>query len=355
MQLRNLGFDSWFEQRVEDLQTGGYHVARITAVDRDRYLVRNTKTEIQAELTGKLRFSADSSLDLPCVGDWALVQYYDDDSFAIIHDLLPRKSVLRRKSSGKTVEYQLIAANIDVAFVVQSCDRDFNLRRLDRYLVMINDCNIEPVLVLSKTDLIDTSVLEQKIADVREAGFSGRLVGLSNMTSDGLNDIHNMLEPGLTYCLLGSSGVGKTTLLNILIGKEVFETAAIREKDHRGRHTTTRRHLIVLESGAMMIDNPGMRELGFIKADTGFEETFPEIKELSEQCRFRDCTHSHEAGCAVLEAVESGRLSEARYQSYLKLTRESEYFERSYVEKRKRDKDFGKMVKSIMKHKKDRR
>ena len=332
-----------------------FSLARVSAVDRDRFLIRRDNVEITAELTGKLRYTTESAEDLPCVGDFVHVQYYDDDSQALIHEVLDRKSLLRRKTPGKRVEYQSIAANIDVAFVVQSCDADFNIRRLERYLVMIADAGVTPALLLSKVDLLSESELNLRIQAVKDTGFSGRILPLSSTSGIGIEDFRDWLEPEKTYCLLGSSGVGKTTLTNLLLGKETFETAPVRENDSRGRHTTTRRHMVLLDNGSFLIDNPGMRELGFVEVDEGFDEIFSEITALIEQCKFRDCTHTQEAGCAVLSAVEREELSPDRYEGYMKLTREAAHNERSYVERRRRDKELGKFYKSVLKSKKDRR
>lgn len=351
MELTDLGFDSWFHDKQEERHRPDLRVARVTAVDRDRYLVRSESGESHAELSGRLMFSTESAMDLPAVGDWALVQYHDSDSLAIIHDLLPRKSILRRKSPGKKVDYQVIASNIDVAFVVQSCEFDFNLRRLDRYLVMIREGRIKPMILLSKSDLISESDLQTRLGEIGQAGIGAETIALSNKTGSGLGDVQRALERGRTYCLLGSSGVGKTTLLNHLMGREAFETNEVREKDGKGRHTTARRELVVLDTGAMVIDNPGMRELGVIGVESGLDESFADILRLSERCRFRDCTHAKEKDCSVLEAIGTGELSKERYQSYLKLMRESEHHRMSYSEKRKKDRKFGQLIKSVMKHK----
>jgi ribosome biogenesis GTPase / thiamine phosphate phosphatase len=349
MELLDLGYDEWFQQKRDELRRPELSISRITRVDRDRYLVRNEQKEVQAEPTGKLLFSVDSSQDLPCVGDWALVQYYNDGSLAIIHELLPRKTYLRRKAAGKKVDYQIIASNIDYAFIMQSCDNNFNLRRMERYLVLANDGHIEPIILLSKSDLIDAQKLANMISEIHRARIGARVVAFSNITDDGLNAVQQVLEKGKTYCLLGSSGVGKTTLLNHLLGREEFETNPVRDKDGRGKHTTVRRQMTILDNGALLIDTPGMRELGMIAMTASIDDSFADIHELSENCRFNDCSHTTEVGCAILRAIEDKELDEERYQSYMKLAKESAFYEMSYFERRKKDKQFGRMVKSVKK------
>lgn len=349
MELSELGFDNWFQQHWDRLRRPGLSVARITRVDRDRYLVRNEQGEVHAEPTGTLLYSVDSSQDLPCVGDWALVQYYNDGNLAIIHDLLPRRTFLRRKAAGKKVDYQMIASNIDIAFIVQSCDFNFNIRRMERYLVMVHDGHVEPTILLSKSDLISAEDLNERLLEIEKARIDARVLAFSSVTCAGLETIQDALEKGRTYCLLGSSGVGKTTLLNHLLGREEYETNPVRETDGRGRHTTARRQLTVLNDGALLIDTPGMRELGVIDVGASIDESFSDIHELSMNCRFKDCTHTVEIGCAILKAVEHRELNEERYQSYLRLMKESAYHQMSYAERRKKDKEFGHMVKVAMK------
>lgn len=351
MELLDLGFNDWFQQRQKEYDKPGHSLTRVTAVNKGGYLVRNEHDEVLAELAGKLMFSTESIIDFPVVGDWAFVQYYNSNSLAIIDDLFPRKSLLRRKAAGKKVDYQIIASNIDVAFIVQSCDSNFNLRRLERYLVMVNDGHIKPVLLLSKTDLVSQEYLRHIISKIRSTGIKYGIIAYSSETGLGLSQIRQVLESGKTYCLLGSSGVGKTTLLNHLIGRDAFETNLVRDKDGKGRHTTARRQLVVLDQGAMLIDTPGMRELGNIGVNTGIDESFSDILKLSKGCRFNDCTHTSEVGCSVQNALQNGDLSESHYQSYLKLMKESEHYQMSYVEKRKKDKKFGQFIKSVMKQK----
>ena len=348
MELAALGFDGWFEERSTPLLQPEQSVARVTAVDKGAFLVRNQDAETYAELAGKLRFAVQAAVDLPCVGDWVCVQRHASGGPAIIHAVVPRKTYLRRKCPGKTVDFQMIAANIDVAFIVQACQYDFNLPRLDRYLVMANEGHIEPWIVLSKTDLISPEELERTIAQIKCVGISARVLALSNTTGSGLDDIQTLLTPGKTYCLLGSSGVGKTTLINRLIGRDAFDTKAV-SGTGEGVHTTARRQLVTLESGAMLIDTPGMRELGLLGTVDGVNEAFADLHALSTSCRFSNCTHTQEPGCAVLTALENGDLTEERYRSYLKLKKETEYHDLTYVEKRKKDRAFGRFVKSASK------
>jgi len=352
MKLRDLGFDGGFEQRSAALLQPGYSLARVTAVDRGAFLIRNQDGETHAEIAGKFRFVVEAAIDLPCVGDWVCVQCHVSGGPAIIHSVVPRKTFLCRKSPGKTVDFQMIAANIDVAFIVQACGFDFNLARLDRYLVMANEGSIEPWIVLTKTDLISPEQLDQAIMQVKQISVSAKILALSNTTGVGLQTFRMLLVPGLTYCLLGSSGVGKTTLVNRLIGHDALHTKAV-SGTGEGVHTTARRQLLLLDNGSMLIDTPGMRELGLLSSSDGVDDTFTEIRDHSGECRFANCTHTEEPGCAVLLAVENGTLCKDRYQSYLKLKKESEFHNLSYVEKRRKDRSFGRFIKSAKKRLKE--
>ncbi len=347
MKLSDLGFDPWFEAQAAEILQEDRGIARVSAVDRGAYLIRNESREVPAEISGKLSYTIESPVDLPCVGDWVTAQYYNDDTAAIIHRVFPRKSFLRRKSAGENVDFQMIAANIDAAFIVQSCHFDFNPRRLDRYLVMAADGHVEPIVILTKTDLITADELNQKLAIVG-AATKARVLALSNLTGTGFEAFQQTLLPARTYCLLGSSGVGKTTLINRLLGQDAFDTKAV-SGTGEGTHTTSRRQLIVLSQGAMLMDTPGMRELGLVAAGNGIDMGFEDLVELSANCRYANCSHAHEPGCAVRAAIESGILREDRFSSYIKLKKESAYHEMSYLDKRKKDKSFGRFVKSIKK------
>ena len=355
MDLQKLGFDQWFADRADASMSADVEIARVTAVNKDSFQIRNSNQDILAELTGKMLFNADSPADLPTVGDWVYAQFYDNDSFAVIHEIIARKSLLKRKTPGKKTQYQLIAANIDTAFVIQSFGPDYNLRRLERYLVMINEGNISPVVLLSKSDLFSEPDRNEKIAGIQAIMPNVPVIAFSNVTRDGVDRIKDILAFGNTFCMLGSSGVGKTTLLNNLLDEEVFETNTVRAKDGKGRHTTTRRQLISLKNDAMIIDTPGMRELGNIEVSAGMSETFNEIADLAGQCLYSNCSHTHENGCAIRQAVAEAVISDHRYRNFIKMTKEAAFNELSYVEKRRKDKNFGMLCKSVMKSKKNKR
>jgi len=351
--IEALGFGKWFQDRVDPVGLNKFDIARVIAVHKDSYAINKGENDVFAELIGKMVFSAASPLDYPTVGDWVYATFYDENTFSIIHNVLSRKSLLKRKTPGKRIDFQLIAANIDVALIVQSLDTNFNLRRLERYLVMVRDSNIEPIVLLSKSDLLDKNDIENRVTEIHKIMPFLQVQPFSNEDEASLKNVKDLLCPRQTYCLLGSSGVGKTTLLNNLAGDSIYTTKTVRKKDSKGRHATTHRQLIKLDCGAMLIDTPGMKELGNFSVETGINETFTEIAELSEKCQFNDCTHTNESGCAVINAVKTGQVPEKRYQNYLKMKKESIYNEMSYLEKKQKDKQFGKLIKSVMKQKKN--
>lgn len=348
MKLEDLGYNTKFEKFRKNLYAEGYEIGRVVAEHKEKYVVRTAKGEFEAEITGNMRFTARNREDFPAVGDWIALRIYDN-ALAIIHNILPRFSMIKRQAVGRYGEVQVIATNIDHAFLVQSVDRDYNINRLERYLTICNASNVSPVIVLSKTDLADPSRIREITNAIKLRIRDVMVIAISNKTQDGYTTIKQFIKKGKTYCMLGSSGAGKSTLLNNLAGKAVMKTDTISTSTNKGKHVTSHRALFVLENGGIIIDNPGMREVGIADTTGGLEATFDSITRLSQSCKFKDCTHTGESGCAVMEAVEKEAIDRASYENYLKMRKESVYFESTVAERRRKDKNFGKMLKKFKK------
>ena len=348
MNLEDIGYnDKLGKLRIEH-HLNEFEIGRVIAEHKERYIVKTDKGEFEAEITGNLRFSARSREDFPAVGDWVAITTYDDD-FAIIHKIFPRFSVITRQAVGQFGEVQIIAANIDYAFIVQAVDRDFNINRIERYLTICYSSKVSPVIVLTKTDLINEENIAEITQSIKHRVKDVPVIAISNETRGGFDLLEKVIEKGKTYCMLGSSGVGKSTLLNNLSGKAVMKTDTISQSTNKGRHVTTHRELIVLENGGILIDNPGMREVGITDSANGLETTFDSIVNFSQNCKFKDCTHTSEVGCAVLEAVEKGEIDKSSYENYLKMGKEKAYFESTIEQRRKKEKIFGKILKDYYK------
>ncbi|MBI5472369.1 MAG: ribosome small subunit-dependent GTPase A [Ignavibacteriae bacterium] len=355
--MKSIGLTPAIEEHAHTFLDQGFALARVTEENRESYLVTNGRVEIPAEISGKLRFTAESRAHLPAVGDWVIVSLLDNDTQAVIHDVLPRKTLLSRKAAGDKSEQQIIAANVDTIFIVQGLDGNFNLRRLERYLIVAAESGAQPVVLLSKADLLAPGELSTLLAEAKPVAQNVPLIPYSATTGEGIAELQQFISDGTTICFIGSSGVGKSTLINRLTGSELLPTNEVRTDDSRGRHTTTRRQMIILPTGGILIDTPGMRELGLWHAASSLDATFPEIAGLADECKFTDCTHTHEPDCAVQRAVNDGALDEGRYQSYVKLRHEAHWMEErttvaGRLERKRKEKILSRTIKHYFKQNK---
>lgn len=310
-------FVEFFQTQVQT----GQHIGRITRLTHGLYVVVDDTCERNGEVSGRFHHMVGSDSDYPAVGDWVVFEPYDNGERAKIHQVLQRKTVLSRKKAGGSHKEQVIAANVDAVFIVTALTQEFNLRRIERYVQQIYESGARPVVVCTKKDLCD--VVSARIAEVESVAPGIPVYAIDSLTGDGMEEITSELRPGETISLVGSSGVGKSTLINHFLGSQIQTTQGVREEDDRGRHTTTHRELFDLPNGTFIIDTPGMREMQLWGGDEeGVDQTFSDIEALSATCKFRDCKHEQEPGCAVLEAIEEGTLDAARLKSYNKLKRE---------------------------------
>ena len=323
--LTALGWDDALAEQFEPHARAGLVPGRVAVQHRGAYDVLTAEGELRCDVAGRLYDEAASPADLPAVGDWVAVAARPEEAAGTVQAVLARRTKFSRKTAWQASEEQVLAANVDVALIVTSLNEDMNLRRLERYLTLAWESGATPVLVLTKADLADD--VPAVVAEVESVAFGAAVHAISSVTGEGLDELRAHLRPGVTAALLGSSGVGKSTLVNTLVGEELLETREIRE-DGKGRHTTTRRELIQLPGGALVIDTPGMREVQLWIADDGLEEAFSDVTELFEHCRFSDCAHESEPGCAVKEAIADGTLAPERWESYLKLEAEMAALER---------------------------
>lgn len=352
-QLKSLGYEAFFEDSRLELGFRIDCLARVMAEHRGAYEIINKNGEYRATVPGKFMQDTSCREGYPAVGDWVAIRDNDED-VKTIEAILPRQTVLRRKYSGKD-ESQLIAANVGVAFIVGSMDHDYNVNRFERYIVLSKDGGVRPVIVLNKSDLIDDEELSERVERLRQRFFGVDILCTSTQTSDGLADLVNYIQKGVTYCFLGSSGVGKSTLINKLLNQDLIKTKEMGAKTKKGRHTTTARQMYLMSNGGIIIDNPGSREVGVVDFDAGAKEVFVDIAELARHCKFKDCKHVNEKGCVVLDAVNSGHIDSAQYENYVKLQKENEHYGMSDYEKRQKGKKFGRLLKNakeeLKKHK----
>lgn len=322
MDLETLGWNLSLEQQFAEFRLSGYEAARVAVEDKHHYMVLMAQGELSAQVAGKFLYSAHSPADLPKVGDWVAVSVLSNEAKAVIHRLLPRRTKLSRKVPGRETEEQVIVTNIDVAFVVHALDGSFNSRRMQRHLVMVYESGAKPVVVLNKVDLCASAA--EALEQAQQAAGTTPVLEVSARTGQGIEQLNEFIQPGVTVVFIGSSGVGKSSLINRLYGEEIQPTLDVRESDLKGRHATTWREMIRLPNGGLVIDTPGTREFHMWVAADGIQDAFPEIKAMATQCRFRDCRHTVEKKCTVREAVESGELPRERYEAYLQLRKEVE-------------------------------
>ncbi len=352
MTLTDLGYNQELESFRAEQNLLSLDVGRVIAEHRERYVVKTSEGDFDAELLGNLRFAAASRRDFPAVGDWVALSKYDE-SKALIHALFPRSSIIERQAVGKKGHSQIMATNIDAGLIVQAVDRDFNLNRLERYLTICHAANVEPIVVLSKIDLIDDIELEKLVQELQQRLAGLTIFTVSNQMVDGYEKLIQFIQKGKTYCLLGSSGVGKSTLLNSISGEFLMKTGQISSSVQKGRHITSHRELIVMRGGGILIDNPGLREVGMADVSGGLGVTFEAIIEYAQHCKFKDCTHTSEHGCAVLAAVEEGEIDADMYANFRKLEKEKLHFESDIQQRKQKDKEMGKMIKRIQKQRRD--
>lgn len=317
-----MGWDAAWAAAFADHASRGFSAARVVNEDKHAYILVSESGEQPATIAGKLHHAKRSNTDLPKVGDWVAIKPQPGEAKAVIHAVLPRRTRVVRQGTGRASESQVVAANIDCVFIVQALDQTFNRRRLERFLVMVHEGGARPVVLLNKSDLRE-DVVERTRAAVAASGDVTVIV-TSARTGKGLGLVRALLIPRQTVCFLGTSGVGKSSLINRLYGEVVQDTLPVREDDAKGRHSTTRREILPLPNGTLVVDTPGMREFHLWLADTGLEDSFPDMVALSAGCRFRDCTHGAEPGCAVKAAVEAGKVPRDRYESFRKLQAELE-------------------------------
>jgi ribosome biogenesis GTPase / thiamine phosphate phosphatase len=323
--LKKYGWNQFFQESFEPYRLKGFSVGRVFVEHTRIYRLYTEFGELLGEVSGKLRHETSEYKDFPSVGDWVIITPRPQEGTATIHNILPRKSKFSRKIAGNLTQEQVIAANIDSLFIVMSLNYDFNMRRLERYLIMAWESGASPVIVLNKADLCDD--IEEKISQVEAIAFGIPVHAISSVTKQGFDALKYYFSEGATIALSGSSGVGKSTIINQLAGENIQVVKEIRDDDSKGRHTTTHRELILLKQGGLIIDTPGMREFQLWDANEGAQETFTDIESLSKHCRFSDCKHNNEPGCAVKQAINDGAISPKRYENYLKLQKELKFIE----------------------------
>jgi len=323
MNLNNLGYSAFFQRQVEQYPFSGLSIGRICAEYKESYRLFSEHGELPAAISGKFRNNCTSREDFPAVGDWVLFDHIENEQKAVIQSVLERKSKFSRKAAGKGLGEQVIASNVDYAFITCSLNHDFNPRRIERYLSMVWQTGAVPIIVLTKTDLCPD--FENKIGEIEEIALGVDVHATSILEPQSIENLKKYLIDSKTIVLLGSSGVGKSSLINSVAGEEIMKVNELRNDIEKGRHTTTHRQMLILPEGGLIIDTPGIRELQLWNADEGISHTFEDIENVARKCKFNDCTHTNEPGCAIRQALEAKEMDSQRYKNYLKVLKEQEY------------------------------
>ena len=324
--LTTFGWSEFFQTNFKSYEGHGFSCGRVALEHKNLFRVHTQHGEVFAEISGKLRHEAASRRDLPAVGDWVVIRARPEGGRVMIHAVLPRRTSFARKIAGSRTEEQIVGANVDTVFLLTSLNQDFSLRRIERYLMIAWESGANPIIVLSKSDLCDR--VAESIEEMQTVARGVPIHAISVVTGSGLQDIAQYFKRGQTVALIGSSGVGKSTLINHLAGDDRLKVQTVRESDDRGRHTTTHRELVLLPAGGLVLDTPGMRELQLFDGDQSLELVFDDIEELAARCFFSDCRHQDEPRCVVREALLAGTIDAGRYQSYQKLQKELKYVAR---------------------------
>jgi ribosome biogenesis GTPase len=350
--LQNLGYDSQLDTFIQSHDLADFEIGRVIRESKQKYIIKTQLGNFNGQISGKLMHEAKSRADYPAVGDWVAIKQMEERE-AIIHEILPRKTIIERQAIGRFGKKQTIAANVDTAFVLQDITHDFNLNRLDRLIAIGFASKIQPVVILTKIDVEEKSELADKAAQIKKRFTDIPILFLSNKSMEGFSAIQQLIEYGKTYCFIGASGAGKSTLINNLVGEKVMLTKSLREKSNKGQHTTSHRELFILKDSGILIDTPGMRELGIAESYKTLEATFEIIFTLSESCKYSDCTHLIEPGCAVRLALENNEIDQSYYDNFHKMKEEQNQFELN--KKGIKDKKMIKKIKADSKYKKSRR